>query len=428
MKKMLIISGFALLFFTNIVRAQFNSPNKQRDSSLVYITGEGTFINLGDPKGKGISVNLKTTLQPGFQYSRLDSTGGMSYTNRMSLNLARVALTAKGFNDKMSLGIVTDFTGTSALLEGWVGFSFFRNHAKLTMGERQTNTNNRLALADERYQQTLAQTIAGKSSDGIAYGGLMQNFVGSTREAGIFIETNFSWNKVRIYPSVSLTNGEGQGLYDTIGTKYKYGGRIDIMPLGDFIKNNAFIADDIYREQKPKLAIGIAGSYNVKAYNSIGNGASNVTGIYNKSGVQDYANYRKLIADFIFKYRGFSIVGEYINATVAGKNLYSNASSSSRLTPDIASVQYGIGNGYNFQTSYILKNGLSFSGRYSYITPESSNPASIIQKQNWYTFNINKYLKNNAVKIGLNTSYVNTQTPSVTTNKWISNLAFQFLF
>ena len=80
-----------------------------------------------------------------------------------------------------------------------------------------------------------------------------------------------------------------------------------MLPFGDFIKNNAFIAHDIYREHKPKLAVGFAASYNVKASSAIGTDNAQITGIYNKSGVADYANYTKVVADFIFKQNGICI-------------------------------------------------------------------------------------------------------------------------
>jgi hypothetical protein len=395
------------------------------DSSLVYINGEGTFINVG--KGEGTKFNFLTAIQPGIQSNRLNSESTLTNSNRMSLNLVRLSITATTFKNKVSLGILTDFTGDSPLLEGWIGFAMNKN-IKFILGQRQTNTNNRLAMADERYAQVMGQSIAGKSNDGIIYGGLMQNFVGSTREGGVFLETNFNLNKMRIYPSLSVTTGEGQNFFSSQTNEgFKYGGRLDILPFGDFIKNNSFIAHDIYREPKPKVALGVAASYNSKASSPIGSDNSIITNIYNKTGTADFANYRKLVADFVFKSKGFALVGEYIVSSVTGKDLYTNSASTNKLTEQEASSYYNLGSGINLQTSYIFKNGWAIDTRYANVIPEFDTTNSIVHKQTWLTFGVNKFIKNNAVKVGFNTSFIDDSTPTITTKKWINNFAIQIL-
>jgi len=426
-KKMNFIYVGALLLISNIVGAQeYKTKLMPKDSSLIYINGEGTFLHLG--KQDGANFNLATTIQSGFQFNQLDSTNGKTNSNRLSLNMVRVSFTASGLRDKVSLGIVNDFTGTSGILEGWVGISVLNNHGKLILGQKQTNTNNRLAMADERYSSVMAQSIAGTSNDGIVYGGLMQNFVGATREGGIFFETNFDFNKCRIYPSVSITTGKGQNFFSTqSGPGFKYGGRIDVMPMGDFKKNGAYVADDIYRESKPKLAIGVAGSYNVQANSPIGSANGGVVGIY-KGGVASDANYRKLVADAIFKCNGFAVVGEYINGTIAGKDLYTNASSKTELTTQVASSMYNMGSAFNAQGSYINPSGWAFNLRFAHITPENYIATSLVHNQSWYTAGVNKYLSGNAMKIGLNVNYVDDNNSAIHKKTLIGNLAIQLIF
>jgi hypothetical protein len=151
-------------------------------------------------------------------------------------------------------------------------------------------------------------------------------------------------------------------------------------------------------------------------------------GIYNQDGEPTNANYRKLEADLIFKYKGFAFVAEYTDATVYGKNLYSDAASTKALTPEGASAKYNIGDAFNFQTSYVLKNGWAVEGRYTIVTPEFNVAGSIVQKQNWYTGSINKYLMNYAVKIGINTTYIDESAVAGSTYTWISNIAIQISF
>jgi hypothetical protein len=422
MKKILFFFCFALLFINNNAMGQL----VQADSTFVYINGEGTFIKLG--KGEGTVINLLTTVQPGVQFGRLDSLSKKTNNSRMSLNLVRLSLMATNARNKVSVGLVTDFTGTSPILEGWIGYDVSKR-AKLILGQKQSHTNNRLAMADERYAQTMGQTIAGKSNDGTLYGGLMQNFVGATREGGLFLETNFNINKMRIYPSVSLTTGEGQNFFSSQPTSsgFKYGGRLDMMPLGDFIKNNAFIAHDIYREPKPKLVIGVAASLNQKASSPIGSESALISGIYNASGKADLADYRKIVVDFAFKNRGFALIGEYIKNTVSGKDLFTNAGATNKLTAEVASTFYNLGSAVNIQSSYVFKTGWAIDGRYAIVKPEFDIAGSKVSDQKWATFGINKYIKNNALRVGINTNYIESTSPTVSTKKWINNFAVQIL-
>ncbi len=306
--------------------------------------------------------------------------------------------------------------------------NFWNKKAMLTIGQKQTHTNNRLAIADERFSQVMGQTIAGKSLDGIVFGGLMQKFVGATREGGLFFETNFNLNKWKVYPSVSITTGEGQNFFDpSPNVGLKYGGRLDIKPLGDFTKNNAFIAHDLYREQKPKLVFGVAGSYNAKASSPIGSESGTLAPTYNRLGVLEYANYTKIVADAMFKYKGFSLVGEFTNTSVTGEDLYTNAAGTKKLTTDTTSAYYNTGNAFNVQSSYIFKNGLAFDCRITTIQPEFAVATSRVQKQTWIGFGVNQYIRNNAIKIGLNVNYIDDDRILFPTKKWVGNLAIQII-
>ncbi len=422
MMKKICIYCCALLILALKTQAQTSTS----DSTIYYVNGEGTFINIG--KKEGTKINLLAAIQSGFQMSQLDSATTTSKSNRLSLNLVRFSLTASTLKDKVSFGIVTDFTSTIPILEGWIGFNVLNKRGKIILGQRQTHTNNRLAMADERYSQVLGQTQAGKSIDGSVYGGLMQNFVSSSREGGLFFETNFNIKKWRIYPSVSITTGEGQNFFATqpnIG--FKYGGRLDVLPFGDFVKNNAFIAHDIYKEHKPKLALGFAASYNSRVSSPNGSDNSTTINLYSKNGTTDYANYTKIVGDLIFKYKGFTFVGEYVNGTVTGNELYINPGSTIKLTNEMASAYYSVGSALNIQSSYIFKNSWAVDGRFSSVKPEFETATSLVHQQYWYTVGVNKFIKNNAVKAGFNITYIDDSTPIINTKKWIGNLAIQIL-
>jgi len=397
---------------------------QQADSTLTYVTGEGIFLRLG--KGDGSRFNIVSTVQSGMQLNSIDSAGKKYKSNRLSLNLVRMSFSGSLLKDKVTMGIVTDFTGVTPILEGWVGISVFNKRGKLIIGQKQAHTNNRLAMADERFAQVMGQTLAGKSNDGISYGALMQSFVVATREGGIFLETGFKAGKWRINPSVSITTGEGQNFFGLQpNTGFKYGGRLDVLPFGYFTKNNAFIAHDIYREEHIKMVVGFAASYNVKAGSATGSENATITGIYNKNGESDLPGYRKLVADVMLKVKGFSFTGEYTDASLYGKELYTNAAATTRLTPQIAGTYYNLGTAYNLQSSYASRSGWAFDVRYTDIKPEFNTGSSRIQSEKWYTGGLNKYMKNNAVRAGLNLSYLERNSVLNPSKRWVGNLAIQ---
>ncbi len=427
-QKIILFTIIAIVALSEPIWAQVKSPDTSvPDSSIIYVNGDGMYINFGN-KDK-FQLNLNGILSPGFQFRSYNVDGEVTKQNQMSINLARLALNFSAFNGLMTAAVKADFTGTSPLLEAWVAYNSKNQHHSVILGERQAISNNRLALEDEKYASTMGPTINGMSNDGSIYGGLVQNFVVTTREGGLFYKTNFTIGRSRLYGAASITSGQGQSINSSqTNLGLKYGGRIDFMPMGDFIKNNAFISQDIYYETAPKFGIGIAGSYAVKATTPVAGSSDNATGIYNQDGDPTNANYRKLVADLIFKYKGFAFVAEYTDATVYGKNLYTDAASTKALTPEGASAKYNIGDAFNFQTSYVWKNGWAVEGRYSIVTPEFNVAGSIVQKQNWYTGSINKYLMNYAVKIGINTTYIDESAVAGSTYTWISNIAIQLSF
>ena len=427
-QKISLFTIIAVIALSEPIRAQVNLPDKSvQDSSIMYVNGDGMYFNFGT-KDK-FQLNLNGILSPGFQFRSYNVNGEVTKENQMSINLARLALNFSAFNGLMTAAVKADFTGTSPLLEAWVAYNSKNQHHSFILGERQAISNNRLALEDEKYASTMGPTINGMSNDGSIYGGLVQNFVVTTREGGLFYKTNFSLGNSRIYGAASITSGQGQSINSTqTNLGLKYGARIDFMPMGDFIKNNAFISQDIYFEKDPKFGMGVAGSYAVKATTPVAASSENATGIYDQDGEPANANYRKLVADLIFKYKGFAFVAEYTDATVYGKNLYTDAASTKALTPETASAKYSIGDAFNFQTSYVWKNGWALEGRYTIVTPEYNVEGSIVQKQNWITGSLNKYLMNYAIKIGLNTTYIDESAATGSTYTWISNIAIQLSF
>ena len=89
--------------------------------------------------------------------------------------------------------------------------------------------------------------------------------------------------------------------------------------------------------------------------------------------------------DFLLKYRGFSLLGEYINASarVPGgitQRVRVDGTTSTVFTvngiQDVDNYVKGrmmVGEGYNLQGGYVFKNLFSIDGRVSFLKPETNS-------------------------------------------------------
>lgn len=79
----------------------------------------------------------------------------------------------------------------------------------------------------------------------------------------------------------------------------KYGGRLDVLPLGEFKSGNDGVGADFAREESPKLLVGGAMSYNDGASNKVGEGHGDFV-LYDKDGDSKFPALRKIAADLLF--------------------------------------------------------------------------------------------------------------------------------
>ena len=166
----------------------------------------------------------------------------------------------------------------------------------------------------------------------------------------------------------------------------------------------------------------------------------------------DLPDYAKLVADFAFKYRGFSMLGEYAKTwgyvpSSITKRVRNDGSTAT--TFDVNGEQnveayiknrMMLGQGFNIQAGYMLRSLWSFDLRYTYLKPDEysyMNNNLYFNRHNFYDFSVSKYLtRNYAAKIqltvGLARSNGENRTPDSTYtyngNEWIGNLLFQFKF
>ena len=156
-----------------------------------------------------------------------------------------------------------------------------------------------------------------------------------------------------------LTNGDGANVFSGDKGGLKVGGRLDFLPFGLFTNFGQFRQADVVRERTPKLVIG--------AHFSQNNGMSSRRGresgaiLYlDENDNESLPDYTKYGADFLFKYKGFSALGEYIKSKASvpediTQRVRNDGSTSSSFTvngmQDVDSYVKGrmmLGEAYNF--------------------------------------------------------------------------------
>lgn len=209
-------------------------------------------------------------------------------------------------------------------------------------------------------------------------------------------------------PYVSITTGEGNSSLTKNYGGFKYGARLDYLPFGTFKKLGEFYMEDLYREPRPKLVVGVVYSYNDGASSAKGtNGGRYVYGDENQN--IKLPDYQKYGIDYMFKYRGFYSVGSYFaTQSSVPKNIAGEFSLSGSFTPftnltteEIANrvnSRLNLGSGFNLQAGYLLPSNWAFGFRYTKLYQDVVSNNFATNDEN-YSFVTTKYLSGHNFKI-----------------------------
>ncbi|WP_340076602.1 porin [Leptobacterium sp. I13] len=233
------------------------------------------------------------------------------------------------------------------------------------------------------------------------------------RDIGIQIRHYFNLtNKFIIRESFALSQGEGRNITTGNLGGHQYTGRVEFLPLGNFISKGDYSGSDLKRETKPKLMFGVTYDFN---NNAVKNRSNQGSYMINDIGFYE-TNINTLFLDAMFKYKGFSFMGEYAKRT-ADDPFAKNADGS--LTGDIVQV----GKGINLQAGYLLNNNYEISGRYTNIKLEKNITGK--NPENQYTLGISKFIVGHKLKVQTDISYLSIDN---STDKLMYRLQFDVHF
>ena len=139
-------------------------------------------------------------------------------------------------------------------------------------------------------------------------------------------------------------------------------------------------------------------------------------------------DYVKYGFDFLFKYKGYSVLGEYVNSSArVPSEIMQRVRVDGSTSPsfDVNGIQdmenyikgrMMVGEGYNIQGGYVFKNNISIDGRFAYLKPETNsylNNPTFYNRSHFYSVGITKYLaRNYGAKIQLDCTYINAKPGS----------------
>lgn len=219
------------------------------------------------------------------------------------------------------------------------------------------------------------------------------------RDIGMQLRHHFYIKRILFKEVFSISQGEGRNVVQNNLGGFQYTSRFEILPFGKFTGNGDYKGADIAREPNPKLALGVTYDLNDRAVKTKSNQGSYMIDLSgDNSDGYFHSDISTIFADAMFKYRGLSIMGEYVYRTADHVDHLSSDSTSS------ATVQ--VGNGLNLQAGFLFKNNWELAGRFTQVNLGRGVDAST-QKQ--YTLGVSKYVVGHALKVQTDVSYLSTK-------------------
>lgn len=210
-------------------------------------------------------------------------------------------------------------------------------------------------------------------------------------------------------PYVSITTGDSRASLQKNFGGFRYGIRLDYLPFDRFSRGGEYYMEDLYRESKPRLVIGVVWNYNDGASSAMGtNGGRWIYGDSYQATL--LPKQTKWIVDYLFKYSGFYSMGSYVmtRATVPGGiagEFRLNGSFipySSTQTPEqtdgLVRSRLNLGSGLNLQGGYVFASDVAAGVRYSSLKSDAAS-AAFAGYNRFYSLVVTKYISDHNLKV-----------------------------
>ena len=289
-----------------------------------------------------------------------------------------------------------DRTFNNVLQEAYVEYNLSKNHS-FNIGLRADYIDSRETRIEGENLGFIDRSAVSGAFDAIFDYGI--RYKGNYKLGG----------KSILKPYVSITTGDSRsGLQKNYGG-LKYGIRLDYLPFDDFSNGGEFYMEDLAREKKPKLVVGLVYSINNGQSSAFGtNGGRYLYGDINQKVL--LPNYSKFGFDYLFKYSGFYSMGSFVytSATVP-PGIAGSFKLTGQFTPYAVNTPYetivntvlsqlDLGTGFNFQAGYVFHSDWAFGFRYSYLK-DNTVSLNFADQNRHYSAVATKYLSGHNLKI-----------------------------
>ena len=190
----------------------------------------------------------------------------------------------------------------------------------------------------------------------------------------------------------SISQGEGRNVTEGNEGGLQYTARVELLPFGAFKSKGDYVQSDLKREVTPKLMASVTYNYNQDAVRERG-----FAGDYmiRQDGSIYHTDQTTIFVDAMFKYNGFSFMGEYAKRTADNEIA---AELDNTPTGDVVLT----GNALNLQAGYLFKNNYEIAGRYTSAAYEAITGNAPVKQ---YTLGFNRFVVGHKLKVQSDISY-----------------------
>ncbi|MBM55903.1 MAG: FmdC precursor [Euryarchaeota archaeon] len=289
---------------------------------------------------------------------------------------------------------------SNLILDAFVRWNFYKN-MEVWIGQTKLPGNRERVISSQKLQ------FVDRS--------LVNSRYNIDRDMGIQFRNKFNIGSIATRQALAISQGEGRNRTNkkdpNPANGFEYTGRVEVLPFGDFTGKGDYFSSDLKREETPKASIGVTYDMNMNAARTGGNLGSYIQDSNDLVIDSALCNLNTILADVMFKYKGFSLLSEYANKTLDGERIvveefdeFGNVISSSILN------NYYTGTGLTVQAGYLLENNLEPAIRYTTITPEMESGRDL---QEMITLGLSRYIVGHSLKIQTDFSLI-TETDQVT--------------
>jgi len=364
------LSLFVFLISTLLATKSFGQEKRLHGNGIKYTSQDSSF-----------SIKFNTRFQT--LYEAKINTSTNDWSDKMMIRRFRLKFGGFAYNPKFEYKIELALSnrdqrvpleqiddGSNIVLDAVLKWHFAKNW-QLWFGQTKLPGNRERVISSQQLQFVDRSNLNSRYS--------------LDRDKGIQLHHKHKVGNGVIKEIGSISMGEGRNIIDKNNGGYDYTLRGEYLPFGKFKSKGDYFGADIEREGTPKLSLGFTFDYNDNASRTRGQLGDYLEG---SSSLKSY------FIDLMFKYRGFSVMSEYVNKKIANGDPFGiETGSQTTLNPSGDTAFFYTGTGINFQAGYVFNNNFEIATRYTSVNPEYHKD----NKQ--YTFGLSKYISKHTLKI-----------------------------